>query len=145
MSNTRSQTWHSYRTNPLPALEEDLRNLNMNDEGETAPQTRPQTPSPDHDAEAGGREAKGIETRTTPISRKITSSAHSFPMGLALGADPNEGRCLITNLTSPAVQSRHLVAQVTNVQTVRVSGFHTSHLYPLNSTCRSRSWSTLGG
>ena len=126
MPNTRSQTARSYRTNPLPTLEEDLRNLDVDDEGETAPQTRPQTPSLDHDAEAERREAEGIETRTTPRSRKITSSTHSFQIRLVRGADPNEGRCLITNLTSPAVQSCHLVAQATNAQMVRVSGFHKS-------------------
>ena len=122
MPNTRSQTVRSYGTNPLPTLEEDLRNLDMDDGGGTAPQTSP----PDREREAERRETEGIETRTTPRSRKITSSTHSFQMGLVRGADPNEGRCLITNLTSPAVQSCHLVAQATNAQMVRVSGFHKS-------------------
>jgi hypothetical protein len=148
MPNTRSQTARSYGTNPLPTLEEDLRKLDVDDGGETAPQIRPRTPSLDHDAEAERREAaeaEAIETRTTPRSRKITSSTHSFQMGLVRGADPNDGRCLITNLMSPAVQSCHLVAQATNAQTVRVSGFHISHLYSLNLTCRSRNWSMSGG
>jgi hypothetical protein len=146
-NNTHFQTAHSYRTNSLPALEGDLGNLDVDDEGETVPQTRPQAapPSPDHDAEGERREARGIETRTMPRSKKITSSAHKFQMGLVRGADHNEGCCLVTNLTSPAVQSCHLVAQATDAQMVRASGFHIRHLYSLNSTCRSRNWSMFGG
>ena len=147
---TRSRTARSYHTNPLPTLEEDLSNLDVsNNEGETAPQTPPQTPAPDHNAEAERPEAEleGKEVRTTPKSRKVASSIQSFQIELVLAADPNEGRCLITNVPSPATVQLvcHLVAQATKTPTVRVSGLHMSHTYPLNSTCSSRNWSMSGG
>ena len=109
-----------------------------------APQTPLQTPAPAHDAEAEGPTAEGIETRTTPKSRRVAYSNQSFQIGLVLAADPNEGRCLITNVPSP-VQLCHIVAQATKSPTVRVSGLHIGHIYSPNSICSSRNWSMSGG
>ena len=117
---TRSRTARSYHTNPLTTLEEDLNNLDVSDnEGETAPQT----PAPDHNAEVERPEAE-LE------GRRVASSIHRFQIELVLAADPNKGRCLITNVSNPAtVQLCHLVAQATKTPTVRVSGLLcTSHV-----------------
>ncbi|KAF8557059.1 hypothetical protein OG21DRAFT_1494986 [Imleria badia] len=147
---TRSRTARS--TKPLPTLEEDLRNIDVSDnEGEAAPQTPPQTPAPAHDAEAEGPTAEDIETRTTPKSRKVASSIQSFQIGLVLAADPNEGRCLITNVPSPAtVQLCHLVAQATKKSTLskleHVWGIKTGqfNLHTRYNVLRLRSdWHTL--
>ena len=125
--NTRPRTALSSRAKTLPTLEEGLVNLDVGDEGKTAPQTPPPASSPDHDAEAVRQEDEDIEIRTTPKTRKVTPSAQSFQWDLAIRADPNGGRCLITNLPSRAVQWCHLVAQATKPQTVGVYGLHTSH------------------
>ena len=139
--NTRSRTALSSRAKTLPTLEEDLVNLDMGDEGKTAPQTPPPapppapSPGPDHDAEAARHEDEDIGIRTTPKTRKPTPSAQSFQWDLAIRADPNGGRCLITNLPSPTtVQWCHLVAQATKPQTVRVSRLHTNYLRSPNLT-----------
>ncbi|KAI9573775.1 hypothetical protein HD554DRAFT_2052527 [Boletus coccyginus] len=112
---TRSQTARSRPPNSpsLATLEEELRNLDV--EGDS--RRSPQPPSPDYDPADERREAEGLESRTTPKIRKKTRTVTSSQKDLARSADPNGGRCLITNLPEP-VQSCHLVAQATDHETL---------------------------
>ncbi|KAI9573777.1 hypothetical protein HD554DRAFT_2310386 [Boletus coccyginus] len=112
---TRSQTARSRPPNSpsLATLEEELRNLDVEDDGRRSPQP----PSPDYDPADERREAEGLETRTTPKIRKKTRTVTSSQKDLARSADPNDGRCLITNRPEP-VQSCHLVAQATDHETL---------------------------
>ena len=130
---TRSQTARSRPPNPssLVTFEEELGNLHVEDD-----RTKPQRPT--------RPEAEGVETHTTPRSRKITKTVTSSQKDLARDADPNNGRCLVTNRPDP-VQSCHLVARTTNHETVRVFVSQIMRLYLIHPTCSSRSWSMCGG
>jgi len=139
---TRSQTARSRPPNSpsLATLEEELRNLDVEDDGR-----RPaQPPSPDYDPADCRREAEGLETHTTPKVRKKTRTVTSSQRDLARSADPNGGRCLITNRPEP-VQSYHLVAQATDHETVRFHVSQIMRLYSLRPTRSSRNWSMFGG
>ncbi|KAI9566854.1 hypothetical protein HD554DRAFT_2272926 [Boletus coccyginus] len=116
MLNTRSQTARSRPPNKpsLTTLGEEVRDLNVED-GRTSLPRRPTQLSPDYEPVDERREAEGIETHTTPRTRK--KSIASSPRNLARDADPNNGRCLVTNLPDP-VLSCHLVAQATNHETL---------------------------
>ena len=117
----RSQTARSRPPNPssLVTLEEELGNLHVEDD-RTRPRRPTQTPSPDYDPADERLEAEGIETHTTPRFRKTAKSVTSSSQkDLARDADPNNGRCLVTNRPDP-VQSCHLVARATNHETVRI-------------------------
>ena len=140
---TRSQTARSRPPNPssLVTLEEELSNLHVEDD-----RRRPtQPPSPDYDPADERREAEGIETHTTPRIRKKTRTVTSSQRDLARNADPNNGRCLVTNRPEP-VQSCHLVAQATNHETVRVYVSQIMRLCSLHPTrTSSRNWNMCGG
>ena len=142
---TRSQTARSRPQNPssLVTLEEELSNIHVED-GRTRPRRPTQPPSPDYDPADERRETEGIETHTTPRIRKKTRTATSSQRDLARDADPNNGRCLVTNRPEP-VQSYHLVAQATNHETVRVYVSQIIRLYLHHPTCSSRNWSMCGG
>ena len=142
---TRSQTARSRPPNPssLVTLEEELGSLRVEDD-RTGPQRPTQPPSPDYDPADERREAEGIETHTTPRFRKIAKSVTSSQKDLARDADPNNGRCLVTNRPDP-VQSCHLVARATNHETVRIFVSQIMRLYLLHLTRSSRSWSMYGG
>lgn len=115
---TRSQTAHSRPPNSqsLGTLEEEFTRLEVEDD-----RARPvQPPSPDYDPADERREAEGAETHGTPrFRKKAKSTIASSQRGLARAADPNGGRCLVTNRVEP-VQLCHLVAQATPYETVRV-------------------------
>jgi len=139
---TRSQTTRSRPPNSpsLATLEEELRNLDVEDDNR-----RPaQPPSPDYDPTDGRREAEGLETHSIPGVRKKTRTVTSSQKGLARSADPNDGRCLITNQPEP-VQSCRLVAQATDHETVRFHASQIMRLYSLRPTRSSRNWSMSGG
>ena len=74
---TRSQTARSRPPNPssLVTFEEELGNLHVEDD-----RTKPQRPT--------RPEAEGVETHTTPRSRKITKTVTSSQKDLARDADP---------------------------------------------------------
>ena len=139
----RSQTARSRPPNPssLVTLEEELGNLHVEDD-RPRPQRPTQPPSPDYDPADERREAEGIKTHKR--FRKIAKSVTSSQKDLARDADPNNGRCLVTNRPDP-VQSCHLVARATNHETVRVYISRTIRLYLLHPTRSSRSWSMYGG
>ena len=142
--NTRSQTARSRPPNPptLATLDEEFGNLSMED-SRTSPQSSTQPPSPGYDPADARRAAEGIETHTTPRIRKKTRTVTSSQRDLARDADPNNGRCLVTNRPDP-VQSCHLVAQATNHETVRVYVSQVTRLYSLHPTHSSRNWSMRG-
>ena len=143
MPNTRSQTARSRPLNSpsLATLDEELGNL---EDGRTKPQSSTQPPSPDYDPADVRREAKGIETRTTPRTRKKSRSVtRSSRKDLTRNADPNNGRCLVTNRPDP-VQSCHLVTQATNHETVRAYISQMTRLYSHPPTHSSRNWSMRG-
>ena len=144
MPNTRSQTARSRPPNPssLTTLDEELRKLNV-DGGGTKPGMQTQPPSPDYDPVDERREAEGMETHITPRIRKKTRTISSSQKHLARDADPNNGRCLITNQPDP-VQSCHLVAQATNHETVRVYVSQIMRVYSRHPTRSSRDWSMCG-
>jgi hypothetical protein len=142
---TRSQTARSRPPNPssLVTLEEELRNLHVEDD-RTSPRRPTQPSSPDYDPADERREAECIESHTTPRIRKKTRTIGSSQKDLVRRADPNDGRCLVTNRPDP-VQSCHLVAQATDHETVRVYVSQIMRLYSLHPTRSSRSWSMCGG
>ena len=142
--NTRSQTAHSRPPNPptLATLDEEFGNLSMED-SRTSPQSSTQPLSPDYDPADMRCEAEGIETHTTPRIRKKTRTVTSSQRDLACDADPNNGRCLVTNWPDP-VQSCHLVAQATNHTTVQVYVSQLMRLYSLHPTHSLRNWSMHG-
>ena len=144
MPNTCLQTAHSCPPNPptLATLDEEFGNLSM-EYSRTSPQSSTQPPSSDYDPADARCEAEGIETHTTSRIRKKTRTVTSSQRDLACEANPNNGRCLVTNQPDP-IQSCHLVVQATSHETVQVYVSQVTQLYSLHPTHSSRNWSMHG-
>ncbi|KAG8220319.1 hypothetical protein J3R82DRAFT_3523 [Butyriboletus roseoflavus] len=98
----------------LSSIQEDFEDThildNLSDEHEP--------PSPGYDPGANRKAKRTSKNEATPESRKKTgSSTGSKQKQSARAADPNKGRCLLTNLAE-AVQTCHLVAGATTSKAI---------------------------
>lgn len=110
---------------------------NVDAEGDGTKPWRPtQSPSPDSECSLTieKHETGGMETRTTPKSRRLTNTTSSHK-DRTRDNDPDWGRCFITNRPTP-VRLYHFVSQATDRDTVRVCAWQMYRLYPLILSCR---------
>ncbi|KAG6370797.1 hypothetical protein JVT61DRAFT_11004 [Boletus reticuloceps] len=106
----RSQTTRSHP----PSLEKHIGKL----ESENDILSRAQQSSPEYSPMEEIREAEGIAASTTPrCKRTKTSTVRTEKRERAPNADPNNGRCLITNRPKP-VELCHFVPRATDHETL---------------------------
>lgn len=111
LTRSRTKTAHSFQVPNVLDIREKLENLDVGSDDSGPVQSS--------SSESYQAAERGNEIHNTPKFRKLAQSVRTEHREAALGADPNQGRCLITN-RPPVVELCHLVANGTDDETVGV-------------------------